>query len=416
MINISEAIEIVLRETHLLEIETVELTDAKNRILAEDIFADMDLPPFDRSQMDGYAVIAGDTENAPVKLKIIGESAAGSGFDGELKMGEAVRIMTGAPVPKGADAVQRVEVTKEESETVEIFEPTKTAKYITKKGSETENGAKVFSIGEQITKTKIAALAAFGYAKLKVFQRPNVKILATGNELVKINETPDKDQIRESNSIMLKFFAEDFAETTEILPRVGDDIENLRETIAAAAGVQSSKFKVQSSESKEQKAKCQVLILTGGVSVGKYDFTKTVLEELGAEIFFEKIELKPGKPAVFARLNGCLIFGLPGNPVSAAVTFHLFARTAILKMQSAENAELKRGIAVLKNDGKGAKGRDSFLPAMLGTNEKGELIADVLRWSGSSNFISFARAESLVFIPRDGKIESGETVEIAYLN
>ena len=406
MINISEAIEIILRETHALEAETVELADAVNRILAEDIFADTDLPPFDRSQMDGYAVIASDTENTPVELKIVGESAAGKGWHHELKSGEAVRIMTGAPVPEGADAVQRVEVTKEDGEIVKILEPTKTGKYITLKGSETEDGAKIFKTGEQITKTKIATLAAFGYAKLKVFERPSVKILATGNELVPIGETPDTDQIRESNSIMLKVFTEDFAETTEILPRVGDDIEGLRQTIAEAVGLKS----------KIQNPKSKILILTGGVSVGKYDFTKTVLEELGAEIFFEKIALKPGKPTVFAGLNNCLIFGLPGNPVSAAVTFHLFVRTAILKMQSAENAELKRGIAVLKNDGKGAKGRDSFLPAVLETNKSGELIADVLRWSGSSNFISFALAEALVFIPRDANIASGETVEIAYLN
>ena len=388
-----------MSETHALEAETVELTDAANRILAEDICADMNLPPFDRSQMDGYAVIAEDTENTPVKLKIVGESSAGKGWHYNLQSGEAVRIMTGAPVPNGANAVQKVEVTKEVNGSVEIFEATKAGKYITLKGSETEVGAKIFKTGELITKTKIAALAAFGYSRLKVSKRPNIKILATGNELVKIDETPDTDQIRESNSIMLKFFAEDFAETTETLPRVGDDIESLRQVIVEITG----------------KNKSEILILTGGVSVGKYDFTKTVLEKLGAEIFFERIALKPGKPTVFARLNDCLIFGLPGNPVSAAVTFHLFVRTTILKMQNAENTELKRGIAVLKNDGKGASERDSFLPAVLETNEKGELIADVLRWSGSSNFISFALSEALVFIPRNVTIKKGETVEIAYL-
>ncbi len=159
-----------------------------------------------------------------------------------------------------------------------------------------------------------------------------------------------------------------------------------------------------------------ILITTGGVSVGDYDFTKPVLRELGAEIFFEKISLKPGKPTVFAKKNNCLIFGLPGNPVSAAVTFFLFVRTAILKMQNAENCELKNGFAVVSKKIKSAAGRDSFLPVFVETDKTGSLKIESLRFSGSSNFIAFSRANALVFIPQDSVIQTGEIARIVFLD
>jgi molybdopterin biosynthesis enzyme len=157
------------------------------------------------------------------------------------------------------------------------------------------------------------------------------------------------------------------------------------------------------------------LITTGGVSVGDYDFTKPVLREIGAEIFFEKISLKPGKPTVFAKKNKCLIFGLPGNPVSAAVTFFLFVRTALLKMQNAENTELKKGFAAASEKIKAAKERDSVLPVSLSTDKKGNLKIETLRFSGSSNFIAFARADALVFVPQGKSLEKGDAAEIFFL-
>jgi molybdopterin biosynthesis enzyme len=155
--------------------------------------------------------------------------------------------------------------------------------------------------------------------------------------------------------------------------------------------------------------------LSGGVSVGKYDFTKIALRELGAEIFFERVALRPGKPTVFGKLNGALIFGLPGNPVSAIVTFNLFVRAALLQMQGANDCELKSGFAVTAGKFKGAKERDSFLPAKLSTDKKGRLVAENLRWGGSSDFIGFARADALAFVPRDTTVEADSVVEIAFL-
>ena len=396
MISISEALKIINRETFSLEAETIDLENSIGRVLAEEIRADMDLPPFDRSQMDGFAVQTKDTENAPVRLNIIGESAAGKGFDGKVNSGEAVRIMTGARVPEGADAVQKVELTEEENGFITILEKTKSLQNINILASEIKKDTKIFSQGEVITENMMAAIASFGYAKIAVYKKPKVGIFSTGSEIVEISETPQKDQIRNSNSIMLKVFADEFA-NTEIVPHVRDDVESLRKAIENAT------------------KNYQVLITTGGVSVGDYDFTKPVLRELGAEIFFEKVSLKPGKPTVFAKLNNCLIFGLPGNPVSAAVTFYLFARTTLLKMQNANDCELKKGFAKLTHPIKATKERDALLPVSLESNKTGELTIETLRFSGSSNFIAFSRANGFVFVPQNVNLEKGDVAEIYFL-
>lgn len=396
MIRISEAQAIVQENTPPLSDENVLLKDAAGRVLVEDVYADMDLPPFDRSQMDGYAVKANDTKNAPVKLTIVGESAAGKSWQGgELKEGEAVRIMTGAAVPKGADAVQKLELASENGETVEIFEAAEKKQNIVARAAEIEKGKIVLPKGDAITPSTVAILAAFGCAKVKVGKRPRVAVMSTGNEIVDVDETPQPDQIRNSNTPMLAVYAEQCGAVVKTLPIAGDEIEHLKSQI--------------------ENANCDVLILTGGVSVGKYDLTKTALKELGAKIYFDKVALRPGKPTVFARLNDTLIFGLPGNPVSAAVTFHLFVRVALLQMQGATQPGLKSGTAVLGKSLKGAKERDSYVPAKLATDKKGSLIANPVKWGGSSDFISFAQADVLVFVPRGEILEEKEAAEIVFL-
>ena len=398
MITVSEAIQIVKSQTHRLSIEEVALHNALGRVLGEDIIADTDLPPFNRSQMDGYAVRAEDVQSVPQKLRIVGESAAGTGWHNEMKSGEAVRIMTGAPVPSGADSVQKVEVTREEDGYVWIDEAVKQGQNIVERGKEIKLDQTVLKAGERLTAAMIAPLASFGYATVKVGKRPRVAILATGSELVAVNEKPALDQIRDSNSFTLAAFASLTGAKVERLPLAGDDLESLKQTIKEAAD------------------RSDVLIMSGGVSVGVYDFTKRALCELGAEIFFERVSLKPGKPTVFGRLDQALIFGLPGNPVSVAVTFNLFARTALLLMQGANEAEPKYEYAVLSRGAKGAKERETYLPATLTTNEKGKLIAEPLKWGGSSDFVSFAHATALINIPQGVKqLEEGEVIRIVRL-
>ena len=417
MIPIAEALKIIERETFPLKAETIDLENSVGRVLAETIAADMDLPPFNRSQMDGFAVKSKDTKNAPARLKIIGESVAGKGFDKKMKTGEAVRIMTGARLPDGADAVQKVELTNETKNYIEVLEPTKIKQNIIGCGEEIRKSEKIFEKGEIILENMIAALASFGYAKVSVFRKPKVSILATGSEIVDVSDKPQKDRIRNSNSVMLKVMAEKAGANTEVLPLVEDNIENLKKQIALAVGLNNKSLNPNTNpKSKIQNPKSKILIITGGVSVGDYDFTKPTLRELGAEIFFEKVSLKPGKPTVFAKLNDVLIFGLPGNPVSVAVTFYLFARAAIMQMQNANNCNLRKGFAVASQKIKGAKERDSFLPISLATNDKGHLIIESLRFSGSSNFIAFARANALVFVSQGKTFEPGEIAEIVFLS
>ena len=397
MITIFRALQIIKGEIAALSSETIELGNSVGRILVEKIRADSDLPPFNRSQMDGYAVISVDAQTVPARFKIVGESAAGKSWAGELKTGEAVRIMTGAAVPAGADAVQKLEVAREENGFVELFEPVKAGQNTVARAAEIKQNTVLFETGEIINKQMIAGLASFGYDQIKVGNRPRAAVLATGNELVSIAQKPGEDQIRDSNSATLRAFAESCGALVETLAQTGDDLEQLKTQIKNAVET------------------CDVLILSGGVSVGKYDFTKTALIELGAEILFEKVALRPGKPTVFAKLNDKLVFGLPGNPVSVIVTFNLFVRPALLKMQGATEIELKSGFAVVTKDLKGAAERDSFLPARLSTDERGQLLCEPLKWGGSSDFVAFARADALVFVPRATVIKNGDAAKILFL-
>jgi molybdopterin molybdotransferase len=400
MIPVNEAIRIVKEQTHRLPPERVALSDAMGRVLAEDIVADSDLPPFDRAQMDGYAVRAADTRDAPARLRVVGESAAGRGWHQEMREGEAVRIMTGAPVPAGADSVQKVEVTREldGGEFVEVEEATNPGQFIVKRASEIKAGETVLGAGEEINAATMAALASFGYATARVGQRPRVAVLATGTELVAVDEKPGADQIRDSNSYSLASYAQLAGAVVERLPLAGDELDILKREIERAA------------------ARSDALILSGGVSMGVYDFTKAALRALDAEIFFERVSLRPGKPTVFARLGRTLVFGLPGNPVSVSVTFNLFARTALRAMQGAREASMSEEWAVLARGVKGSIERASYLPARLDTNEGGLLLAEPLKWGGSSDFVAFARATALVIVPEGVRaVEEGTRVRVVRL-
>jgi molybdenum cofactor synthesis domain-containing protein len=400
MISVSEAIGIVVEKASALGVERVPLDEAQGRVLASEVYADTDLPPFDRAQMDGYAVRSKDLRETPARLRVVGEAAAGSGWRGTLGAREAVRIMTGAPLPAGADSVQQVEVTREleDGALVEIDRATRPGQFYVTRGSEITTGERVLEAGEEVTAARAAVLASFGYAEVPVYRRPRVAVLATGTELVQVGERPGEDQIRDSNSYSLAAYARLASAVVERLPFAGDDPELLRRETEAAA------------------ARSDVLVLSGGVSMGRYDFTKAALHALGAEVFFERVALRPGKPTVFARLpGGALVFGLPGNPVSVSVTFNLFARTALRRMQGAREAAPVEEWAVLARAAKGAAERASYLPAALKTDEEGRLLAEPLKWGGSSDFVAFARATALVIIPAGETFEAGHVVKVVRL-
>jgi len=403
VIPVEEAIKIILEKAAPLASESVALADALGRVLAEDVAADSDLPPFDRAQMDGYAVRSEDLRETPARLRVAGESAAGRGWRGTLRACEAVRIMTGAPLPSGADSVQQVELTREseDGEYVTIERATEPGQFYVPRASEITSGERVLTSGEEINAARAAVLAAFGRARVQVRRRPRAAVLATGTELVRVEETPAEHQIRDSNTYSLAAYARLAGAEVERLPLAGDDPLLLQREIEAAA------------------ARADVLVLSGGVSMGRYDFTKDALRALGAEVFFERVALRPGKPTVFARLRGArdtLVFGLPGNPVSVSVTFNLFARTALRAMQGLSDAAPSEETALLARAAKGTNERTSYLPARLTTDGEGHQLAELLKWGGSSDFVSFARATALVRLDAGVKtVEAGSVVRVVRL-
>jgi molybdenum cofactor synthesis domain-containing protein len=397
MISVTRALNIIDKNVNSLGTERIDLSQAVGRILAEDIVADTDLPPFDRSQMDGYALRSRDARNVPVSLMIVGESAAGRGWHQKVNKGQAVRIMTGAPVPAGADTVQKLEVAKESDGIVSLSDPVSAGQYIVKKGKEIRKGERVISSGTRLSPEMIATPAAFGYSRVKVAKMPRVAIISTGSEIVDVNKKPSKDQIRDSNSILLRSLCEQNGASVQIQTNVGDDLRKLCKTITEAARV------------------ADIVITTGGVSVGKYDLTKPAFAEIGAKILFDKIALKPGKPTVFAKRKKTSFFGLPGNPVSAAVTFYLFVRRAMMLMQSARRPALETGFAVMNDPAKGTRLRDVYCPARLATAADGKLLAIPLPWSGSSDLVAFAKAEALVAIPKQTNLNAGDVAEVLFL-
>jgi len=401
MISVAEAIQIVIEQTQVLTTERLSIQDSLGRVLAQDVIADTDLPPFNRSQMDGYAVRSEETQSVPVRLRIVGESAAGKGWHHEMHEGQAVRIMTGAPVPLGADAVQQVELTHElkDNTVVELLESVEAGRSIVNRGSEVTKGETVLRSGSILNPAMLAVLASFGCAEVEVRRRPSVSVMATGSELVTVDQVPGQDQIRDSNNYSIGAYAVRAGATVERLPLIGDNTASLKRAIEKAS------------------KRCDMIVTSGGVSMGIYDFTKTALQELGAELFFERVALRPGKPTVFGRLpNGTLVFGLPGNPVSVSVTFNLFARTSLLAMQGATEPSLRPETGVLAKSVKGNIDRESYLPAQLTTNDDGQLVVFPLKWGGSSDFVAFAAATALLNIPAGtGKVATDSLVKLVRL-
>jgi molybdopterin molybdotransferase len=397
VIPVDEALAIVLRETDVLSSETIALEDAPGRVLAEEVRCDRDLPPFDRSAMDGYALRAEDVHSAPVALDVIGEVPAGTWPHLDVGVGQAVRIMTGAPVPAGADAVQQVEKTRPADEfRVTILEGVAAGANVAPRGSEVRAGDVVLEPGRTITPASVAVLASVGRAKVSVGRRPVVAVLVTGDEIVDVGASPGPGQIRNSNGPAVAAQARQAGAQVKLLGVARDEPAELR--LAMEGGLEAD-----------------VLVVSGGVSAGDYDLVEPVLEDLGVSFFFTRVAIKPGAPLVFGRRGATRVFGLPGNPVSAQVTFDVFVRAALLKMQGARvvsrpwvEVEL---LAPLKN----RSGRRAHLPARV-RFEEGRLVARPVRSMGSGDLVAHARANALVALEAQRtQAEAGETARALLL-
>jgi molybdopterin molybdotransferase len=377
VLTFEEARRIVEQETgqgrRAPAVETVRIEAARGRVLAESAVADREYPPFDRSTRDGYAVRA---RELPGRLRVIGQVRAGQTPDYGVGPGEAVEIMTGAPVPPGADAVIMVEQTRRERETVEMERSAKAGDNIVPRGSETPAGQPVLQPGHWLGYPEIAMLASFGRTEAQVYRRPRVAILSTGDEVVEIHETPLRHQIRNSNALSLAAQVERAGGVPVRLPIAPDE-------------------RLRTGELVEQGLREDLLLISGGVSAGQYDLVEAVLAELGAKFFFDGVLIQPGKPLVFGRAQGKFFFGLPGNPLSTMVTFEVFARAAVELLAGAAEAPLRFVYAPLATDFRHKPGLTRFLPARLAGCGAATAVHPV-KWQGSGDVAALTRSNAFL--------------------
>jgi molybdopterin molybdotransferase len=367
--------------------ELVSLDACATRVLAQDIAADRDYPPFHRSVRDGFAVRSADV---PGRLRVIGEVRAGERFDGSLKAGEAVEIMTGAPVPDGADAVVMVEqCVRHEDGSVATNLSAPSGSNIAAAGCEARAGQAVLKQGTRIDYAHVAWLATTGHTAVPVYARPRVAIIATGDEIVGVADTPALHQIRNSNAYSL----------AEQVRRAGGEPMMLpvaKDSRAATA------------ELIRQGLEADLLLLSGGVSAGKYDFVEAALEECDAHFFFDRILIQPGQPLVFGSARGKFFFGLPGNPASTMVTFELFGRAALELLGGMNDAPLPLTLAKLSRPFRHKTGLTRFLPAEVSCTE-----VTPVDWQGSGDIPSICRANAFLMAePARAEYAAGDLIPV----
>jgi gephyrin len=386
-----EALDIVRREvTHKLPAEEVDLLNAPGRIIAEPLVADRDLPPFPASTMDGFAVIAGDV--SPWR-EIIGDQFAGDMHDFEVTEGTCARIMTGAPVPKGADSVVPVEKTELAEDHVIVDEDDIVeGANIRPVGSDLRKGDVLIEAGTQLGPAEIGLLASLGCARVNVVRRPKVSVLSTGDELVEPDQEPGPGQIRDSNRFSLKAAAEAFGCEVIYCGHGPDEEERLRNLVADL---------IKGSD---------IVITSGGVSVGEKDLLKTIFMDLG-DVHFQRLFMKPGKPLNFMTSGETLVFGLPGNPVSALVGFEVFIKTSIRLMTGQPDPEPRLATVRLAESVQSSD-RIEYMRAVVSTDDQGTLRAKTTGPQQSARLMSLVGSNAFILIaPRDTSYEANEVVE-----
>lgn len=400
MIHLEEALGIILSKAETLPGERVEIPSSLERVLAEDVHADFDIPGFDRSAMDGYAVMARDTSSArsdrPLILEVIADLRAGYRTKKILREGKAVRIMTGAPLPQGADAVVMVEDTKEEEDRVRIFGKVNPGENISFAGEDVKKGELVLKEGSLIRPAEVGMLAALGKEKVMVRKKPTVAIISTGDELAKVGDRLEEGQIYDSNSFAL------FSQVMKcggIPQRLGIAPDKKEELIL-----------------KIQEGLCfDVLLLSGGVSVGAYDLVKQAAEEAGVRILFWKVAVKPGKPTFFGIRDHTLVFGLPGYPVSSMLNFENLVKPAIYAMLGRKEKRIQVE-AVMESSVRSRGRRRNFIRVKL-VREKGEYRALPAPSQKSGVLKSMVWADGFIVVPEEiEEIKKGEKVQVQLLD
>ena len=385
MITVSDALAIIARNTPPDPAEPVALGEGRGRVLAKDVVSDTDWPPFETSAMDGYAVRLSDTASSgSVLVERAKTVAAGDSPPEPILPGEAVRVMTGAPLPPGAEAVIPVERARREEGRVRFEIAPEPGAHLRHKGESIKVGARLLEAGRRLTPGDIALAALAGAGRLTVFARPRVGIAVTGDELVAVGAEPRPGQIRDSNGPMLLALCGAGGWPSSPRGRVGDDASGI-EALFDAAGAGED-----------------VLVTSGGVSAGDFDLLPEIARRRGFEIIFHGVSLRPGKPVVFARRGPTLWFGLPGNPVSSSVCFHLFVRFALGRLEGDPSPGAPRVEAELTRDIARAGKRETYRDGIL-TRAGATLRVEPLATAGSHDIAAHARANALIRVPAESE-------------
>ncbi|HZE96281.1 MAG TPA: gephyrin-like molybdotransferase Glp [Planctomycetota bacterium] len=386
MLTVEQASEIILKDVPTLRVIEVALGAASGHVLAEECASDMDMPPFDKAMMDGYAVRSGDAG----PLRMLEEVPAGKVPTFEVGPGTCSKIMTGAPVPLGADAVQQVEKTRRDADRVTLQEPVRAGQHIARRGTDIAAGQTVLRAGQLLRPAEIGALAAIGKSRVRVYARPHCAVLATGDELVAPGATPGPGQIRNSNTSQIAAQVRALGLECDDLGIVRDEEAALREAIRDGL-------------------KRDVLFLSGGVSAGDWDLVIPSLEAEGVRIAMHQVLIKPGRPFCFAPR----VFGLPGNPVSSFVIFEVFARPYLGRLMGADLAR-PRIRARLETPVLKKIERVHYLPARV-RMEDGGTVVRTLPWQGAADLFALTKANAFVVVPIQTAYEPGASVECMLL-
>lgn len=397
MISVKEAQGLILKEIKGLGIERVGLLESLGRVLSEEVRAQQNLPPWDNSSMDGYAVrwedVQGGSREDPKILNVIEEIPAGALPKKKIGPGSAAQIMTGAPLPEGADAVVMVEETQRQGDQVRIFESVQKGENVREKGENIRSGERVLGSGERIRPGGVGMLAAVGRSYLSVFRNPIVSILATGNELIEVDGDLTQEKIINSNSYALASQVREAGGIPRLIGIARDTKEDVIEKLS-------------------QGLDADLILVSGGVSVGSYDFVKEASQELGMDLKFWRVAMKPGAPLAFGLFEGRPFFGLPGNPVSSMVTFELFVRPAMMKMMGAESFFRPQVEAVLEKGLTKDSGKAHYIRVTV--RRKGDqYVATPTGEQSSGILMSMVKANGLLLLPeKKENVSAGERCRV----
>jgi len=396
MIELEEAKELVFKRIPTVDTETVSIVEAYHRILAQDIISGMEMPPFARSPLDGYAYKATDSDLPPLKLSVTNEIPAGTFSEREINYGEAARVFTGAPIPAGANCVVRMEDTQTFLNEVTILKPVLPGANVIPRGEEIREGDLLLKKGDYLTPAAIGLLAAVGFNKVEVYRRPLIGLLSTGTELMDVGQVLQPSKIYNSNSYTLRGMLREAGCEVKVLPIVSDRIEETLEAL-------------------QQVAEADMVISTGGASVGDYDLMPKALEQFGYEMLFWKLNLKPGTPASVGQKGKQLFFSLSGNPAAAMVTFELLVRPALHRLAGRSVPEKERFLVRMANGFDKAGKQRRFLRAQAQFKD-GEIWAVPALTQSSGILRSMIGSHLLIDVPANhGPVTPGEMLMASWI-